>query len=302
MGVNPNPDRILIVGAGGMLGHAVHRVFASRGSPVMGTLRAASPPPGESPELDYLTGVDATCLATVERAIETFRPTAIVNAAGLKHADADPDRMTAVNALFPRRLASLARSMGIYLIHFSTDGVFDGTAGPYDELSLPGPNDPYSTTKYLGEVEGEGALTIRTSMIGRAINGGSNLVDWALGQRGKTIAGYSGVRFSGLPVSEIAGFLHERVFAAGNYPHGLFHLAADPIDKFSLLRLILDRWVADDVTLVEDGSVQLDRTLTTLRSGDFGGYRAPPWPEMIDAMYNFYRSPAASVPGAAAPA
>ena len=137
-------------------------------------------------------------------------------------------------------------------------------------------------------------------MVGRAINGGSNLVDWALAQSGKTIRGYSNVRCTGLPVTEIGTFVCDRILAGGNLQHGLFHLAAEPIDKFSLLRMILDRWGADDVELVDDGSVQLDRTLTTLRSRDFGDYRSPPWAEMIDAMYQFYRSPANLVPGAAA--
>ena len=307
MVVNPalgDEVRILILGAAGMLGHALHRVLAARGFAVTGTVRTPLPPSSKTCRpLEFLTGVDALSLPTVEQAIASFAPTAIVNAIGLKDATAaESERLLAVNALFPRRLAALARSRGIYLVHFSTDGVFDGAAGGYDERSLPSPNNLYSTSKYLGEVEGEGALTIRTSIIGRAIEGGSNLVDWALAQRGKTISGYSGVRFTGLPVGEIARFLHDRIFAAGNFRHGLFHLAAAPIDKLSLLRLILDRWGADDVTLVEDGSVQLDRTLTSLRSGDFGGYRAPPWPEMIDDMYRFYCPSAASVPGETASA
>lgn len=274
-----------------MLGFALHRHFASAGHTVAGTVRAATGPSHPAcAGLDYLGQVNGCEFDSVEAAILRFAPSIVVNAIGVKHAadEAGLRAMFAINGVLPRLLAQFTAGRAIRLIHFSTDGVFDGRSGSYDETCRPNPYSFYALSKFVGEPGGRHVLTIRTSMIGRAIGAEDNLVDWALAQRGASIAGFSNVRFSGLPVHEIANFLHDRVLAHGYDIGGLFHLAASPVDKYSLLTMVLERWGIKDVHVESRPEPCSDLSLKTIRGDDFGGYRAPEWPRLIHEMHQFY--------------
>lgn len=284
-------SRILILGAAGMLGFALHRLLTDSGWYVRGTVRSPAPPPHPAcVDLDYATDVDVCDLRSVEQAINEFGPKTVVNAIGVKRAcgEAELLNMFAVNGGFPRRLAPITANRRISLVHFSTDGVFDGTEGGYDERSLPSPPDAYGLSKFLGEATAGRVLTIRTSMVGRGLLSDQGLVDWVLAQRGSRVRAHSKAVFSGLPVDEIARFLRDHVLNTA--PQGLFHLAAEPIDKMSLLEQVLSRWNVDDVALEMDEDVRVNRSLKSVRAEEFGGYKAPPWPEMINNMYDFYNS------------
>src|SRR6185295_3880004 len=108
-----------------------------------------------------------------------------------------------VNSLLPHRLAVGCRSLGAQLVHLSTDCVFSGTRGSYSESDLPDPVDTYGRSKLVGEATAEGAITLRTSMIGQGLSRKSGLIDWFLSQRGP-IQGYRNAIFSGLTTSELA--------------------------------------------------------------------------------------------------
>ena len=68
---------------------------------------------------------------------------------------------------FPHQLAQICREKNIRLIHMSTDCVFSGNKGIYTENDPSDADDLYGKTKFLGEVDYPGCLTIRTSIIGR---------------------------------------------------------------------------------------------------------------------------------------
>ncbi|MCV5738422.1 sugar nucleotide-binding protein, partial [Escherichia coli] len=66
------------------------------------------------------------------------------------------------------------------LIHFSTDCIFNGEKGNYDDGSLSNVIDMYGKSKYLGEVYGDKTLTLRTSLIGHELKSSYSLIDWFL--------------------------------------------------------------------------------------------------------------------------
>lgn len=282
---------ILILGASGMLGFALHRIFHDGGYAVTGSLRSARAPQQTACSgLTYKFGFDVTDFSRVEELIDDLRPDVVINAVAIKRASGEEEvlRMFEVNAGFPQRLAHVTGGRGIQFVHFSTDAVFDGTTGGYDESSLPNPHGPYALSKFLGEPTEPGALTIRTSMIGRALGKGDGLVDWLLDQRGSTVAGHSASLFSGLPVDEIARFVMTNVIATPTAPTGVYHLAAEPIDKCTLLRLVLEVWGVDDINLEREDSVRINRTLATRRAEELGNYHAPSWPALIGNAHSFY--------------
>jgi dTDP-4-dehydrorhamnose reductase len=102
-----------------------------------------------------------------------WEPEIIINAAAFTAVDAceeDVDTAFAANALGPRNLAEGARLVGSYLLHISTDYVFDGTSPlPYLEWDAPNPMSVYGRSKLAGEREVQsllpGASVVRSSWI-----------------------------------------------------------------------------------------------------------------------------------------
>jgi dTDP-4-dehydrorhamnose reductase len=139
--------RVLVTGAGGMLGHDVARAGERAGHGLVLLDRGA---------------LDVTDAAAVTRALETARPDAVVNCAAwtdVDGAESHPEQARAVNADGAGNLARAAGGHGIPLLHVSTDYVFDGQAPlgaggeprAYAESDPTGPLSVYGATKLEGE-------------------------------------------------------------------------------------------------------------------------------------------------------
>lgn len=100
--------------------------------------------------------LDITDRVGVFKAVENYKPDAIVNAAAYTAVDkAESDSKTAelVNKVGPENLAIAAARNNSFFIHVSTDYVFDGTATqPYKESDMTNPLGVYGSTKLLGEI------------------------------------------------------------------------------------------------------------------------------------------------------
>ena len=109
----------------------------------------------------------------IRQQIRAQRPNLIINAAAhtaVDLAESEPDAAFAINAIAPGILAEEAKALGIPLIHYSTDYVFDGSKpAPYTEADTPNPLSVYGRSKLAGEraiaaVGGE-YLILRTSWV-----------------------------------------------------------------------------------------------------------------------------------------
>lgn len=230
-------------------------------------------------------GIDATDLPSVRAVVREFRPHVLVNAVGLiKQLPGGNQRRAAirVNALLPHDLHEVAASVGARTLHFSTDCVFRGDRGGYAEDEHSDAVDVYGRTKYLGELDGNGALTLRTSIIGRQLRGTESLVEWFLSQAPGRVRGYTRAIYSGVTTDHIAELVGHVV---ADYPelHGLYHLSGPRISKYDLLCIV--RNVLDvDVEIEPDDGVALDRSLDDRRFRDRTGLLTPSWKDMIVQM------------------
>lgn len=290
--------RVLVLGATGLLGSTIFRVLAADpGLDTVGTLR--------SPELarffpraaeERLVQVDALDnLASLGDVLEAAAPDVVINCLGTPRAEWSRfERLIELFALVPHRLGQLCSRRGIRLIHVSSDGVFSGRSGGYVEGDVTDATDPYGIAKQLGEVEGRQALTLRTSIIGHSLRGDSGLVDWLLAQSG-SCRGYSEAIFSGLPTVVLARIMRDVILPRAEL-EGVYHLAAAPISKFDLLRLVAARY-GKDIDIVADAGHARNLSLSPLKFQRATGYTAPPWPDLIDAMYRDHASNVQDVQG-----
>ncbi len=105
--------------------------------------------------------------------VRALRPDVIVNAAAhtaVDKAEGEPDRATLLNATAPAVLAREAQALGAWLVHYSTDYVFDGSGdSPWRESDPTGPVSVYGTSKLAGEqaIQATAArhLILRTSWV-----------------------------------------------------------------------------------------------------------------------------------------
>jgi dTDP-4-dehydrorhamnose reductase len=281
---------VLVLGATGMLGTAVVRVLSeSSNLVVFGTVRTESSKRffNEAIAKNLLAGVDVEQQDSLEQAFNIARPNIVINCVGLikqLSGVADPLQVIPINALLPHRLAYLCKDISARLIHISTDCVFDGSRGRYRETDSFDAKDLYGISKYLGEVSYAHTITLRTSIIGHELQSAHSLVSWFLSQEAKC-KGYKKAIFSGLPTVVLAQIIRDVVI-----PHkklsGIYHIAAQPINKFDLLTLISEIY-RKSIQIIADENVVINRSLNATKFHDVTGYVVPEWPELVRTMHAY---------------
>ena len=282
--------KVLVLGVSGMLGNAVLRVFAQGDDySVVGSARSAGVLRLLPPELreQVICGVDVENTDSLVGLFTLARPDVVINCIGLVKQLAEADDPLAaipINSLLPHRLARLCDVAGARLIHMSTDCVFAGTRGMYGEQDLPDAQDLYGRSKYLGEVDYPHAVTLRTSIIGHELSSAHSLVGWFLAQQGP-VKGFTRAIFSGLPTMELARVTRDFVIPNAEL-QGLYHVSADPINKFELLKLVAQSY-GKSTTIMPDEQLVIDRSLDSSRFRQITGYQPPAWPELVRRMHEF---------------
>lgn len=285
--------RILVLGASGMLGNAVAKVFAASGQhKVWGTIRSSGSRYFFA-ELGHLQLIPNLDVLDEDALLSTFtqvQPEVVINCVGvikqLNNAN-DPLAVLPINAMLPHKLSRLCHLTGARLIHVSTDCVFSGRKGNYVESDLSDAEDLYGKSKFIGELhDNPHAITLRTSIIGHELNSHHALVDWFLNQQGK-IKGYTQAVFSGLPTFELARVMLDYVLLNPDL-YGLYHVSAAPISKFDLLRLIAKEY-AKDIEIEAYHEFAIDRSLDSSRFRAATGYCAPAWPDLIAMLHDNYK-------------
>jgi len=139
--------KLLVTGAGGLLGSAVAKIASDRHT-VFSGFRRRAPKFGNPVLMDLLN------LERVHRVVLTLKPDAIIHAAALTDVDkceAEKRVATKVNYEATKTISAAAARTGAYLLYVSTDAVFDGERGMYRETDRPNPINHYGLTKLMGE-------------------------------------------------------------------------------------------------------------------------------------------------------
>jgi dTDP-4-dehydrorhamnose reductase len=260
--------RILIFGAGGMLGHKLVQVLSSTND-VHGTFRdgvVEHPSLDSIPKTISLPEFRPRMKPQFDSAIETTSPDVVINAIGIIKQLPDSKNVITtltINSIFPHRLAQLAAEFGFRLITISTDCVFRGDRGNYSEDDIPDAVDLYGKSKNLGEVTSGNCLTLRTSIIGHELGSAHSLVDWFLSNSGGKVKGYANAIYSGFPTVVFASIINNLIHAHPELS-GLYHVSSDAISKYDLLTLINDAYDAGSRSSAMN-DFRIDRSLDSTR-------------------------------------
>jgi dTDP-4-dehydrorhamnose reductase len=168
------------------------------------------------------------------------------------------------------------------MVQISTDCVFSGNKGGYTEADTPDPEDLYGRSKLLGEVAGPECLTVRTSMIGRELTRQSGLLEWILSNGNGRVRGYTNAIFSGFTTRALGEVL-ARIIQERPDLTGLYHVASEPISKYTLLKKIASAFALR--TEIEPyAEFRCDRSLDGTRFRLAMDWQPPTWDAMIAGL------------------
>ena len=141
-------ERVLITGAGGMLGNAIYPYFSERFADVTATDKDTNEA--------WISYLDVRDTPELRRHFDSMKPTIVLHLAActdLEFCEVHPGVAKATNADATEAVAKLCEEFGATLVYISTAGVFDGEKeGFYTEADAPNPIMVYGQTKYDGEL------------------------------------------------------------------------------------------------------------------------------------------------------
>jgi dTDP-4-dehydrorhamnose reductase len=187
----------------------------------------------------------------------------IINCIGIikPHMTSSMENSIFINSLFPHQLAKYCNSKNIKLIHITTDCVFSGNSGTYDENSKHDCLDEYGKSKSLGETDN--CMTIRTSIIGEEIHSKVSLVEWVKSMKSKTVNGFTNHIWNGMTTLQYAKIC-ELIIKKELFENGIFHVYSNKVDKRTLVSKISEAYELNITVNPYTAPKAIDRSLTTV--------------------------------------
>lgn len=269
-------NRVLLLGATGMIGHQVFNYLKKNSDFVLYNISYIKKLQADSVLLD------ARDEQNFIDKITSVKPHIIINCIGIliNGSDADPENAIFLNSYIPCRLARLADKINAKLIHISTDCVFSGDKKePYVETDEKDGRGVYAKTKGLGEVVNEKHLTLRTSVVGPELKSdGEELFHWFMSQS-DDISGFTKAIWSGVTSIELAKAVK---WSIDHRITGLYHVTNNSsISKYDLLQLF-QKYTKKNINIKPFDGENFDKSFIDTRL--LIGYKIPPYDQMISDM------------------
>lgn len=241
--------KVFIFGASGMLGSYLHKYIINSIPVTREHLDAARI--GKNEFNDQLTKLGITS------------EDVIVNAIGvINKRKKEPLEFMIVNSVFPRLLADYCENISVKLIHISTDCVFSGLAGHYNENYIPDEDSVYGRSKALGDPNN--CTVIRASIIGENRMNNLDLLEWVRSHEHTKITGWVNHIWNGVTCLELAKVC-EWIINNDFYWKGVKHVYSPTIvNKAELIEMINDIYELNNEIEKVSAPVYCDRTLTSV--------------------------------------
>jgi dTDP-4-dehydrorhamnose reductase len=293
--------KILILGGNGMIGHKIFQVLNEdfKNTWVLIRKKKRDLPYVNFFNSNIIEGFELEDDKTLFSFLDNFNPDIIINAVGItirRGVNEKISKSIFINSLLPNLLEDwVDRMPNKRLIHLSTDCVFNGELGSYNEESIPNATDIYGRTKILGEVKGSNTITLRSSMIGRELENFTELFEWVISQKGSRIKGFNNAIYSGITTIRMARYIKLIIM---NFPKlsGLFNVSSEPISKYNLIKL-LNKNFDLNLTIEIENSYKTNKVLDSGKFFNLISLSPPTWEDLIielkdDSIINqkFYKN------------
>jgi dTDP-4-dehydrorhamnose reductase len=183
---NSIKNRIFITGANGMLGQRVTGYYSQKGKvELLACSLEEKSFINHNGSVEYFS-CDITNREKIKNAVYDFCPDYILNLAAYTNVDeseVEREKAWKANVKAVEYFAEAARAIDAHIIHISSDYIFDGKNGPYNEDAIPNPLGYYGRTKLASEnvlkISGVPYTILRTNVLyGIAVNHNSDFVKW----------------------------------------------------------------------------------------------------------------------------
>lgn len=242
-------EKVLVLGATGMLGSQIFRVLSKETSlKVVGTSNIQTASCAK-----FVVGHDS-----LNRLLELTKPDFVINCIGKipqksssKFKPANFIKMFKINSLFNIRLSNLCKKNGFVLIQIQTDCVYKGNKGPYSEKSRKNAWDIYGLTKRIGERSSKNQINIRTSIVGKETNSCSSLFAWFENtSQNSCINGYVNHLWNGVTTNVFAKLCHGIIMNSTIRNLDTHLVPANYVSKYELLYFFKQHLNRNDIKIV----------------------------------------------------
>jgi dTDP-4-dehydrorhamnose reductase len=240
---------VLIAGASGLLGSNLAMDYSSEYRVIASYYQN---------KID-IEGCSCLKLDFTSEVVLGVKPNVIINCIALTNVDEcerDPKKARLVNVETTKNIVKLAKRCSSYLVHISTDSVFDGKKGKYKETSRTNPINVYADTKLESEKIAKGTCIVRTNIYGWNLLDKMSLAEWILDnlENGKEMNGFTDVYFTPILVNNLGlvirkliekrykGVLH----VAGSQRTSKYNFAVKIAEVFGLDKKLIKKWSVDD--------------------------------------------------------
>jgi len=170
-----------------------------------------------------------------------------------------------VNTIFPNYLARECENKDIAMYHITTDCIYSGDKGHYNESDKCDAYDDYGLSKWMGE--NQNICNIRTSIIGEETKNKRSLLEWAKSQKGNEINGYTNHYWNGVTCLQFAKILDYLIQYNIYWSGDARHIFSESVSKFELLNIISHYFNLSLKISPVEASIYCDRTLDTAYYG-----------------------------------
>lgn len=187
-----------------------------------------------------------------------------------------------INSLFPVILSSVCDKYGVKMFHITTDCVFSGKNGNYNENSEHDEVNDYGMSKSLGELCS--ATIIRTSIIGEEINNKRSLVEWIKSNRNCEINGFKNHIWNGVTCLQLSKIIRE-IIDNNLFWNGVKHIYSPrKVSKYELVSMVNDIYNLNIKINPINTEEKCDKSITSIYQNDFN---IPDLYEQIKEMKEF---------------
>ena len=244
---------VLIVGSNGMAGHVISTYLKKVGYHVTTMARSSA---------DIMLDIENTTM--VGETFSKIDVNYIINCIGLLVNDSisRPDKAALINSWFPHYLEHKFINTNTKIIHLSTDCVFNGSNGPYNEDDLHTETNFYGKSKSFGEINNNKDVTFRMSIIGpEKKQNGTGLFNWIINNKESIVPGWENAWWNGMTTLQLAKCI-DTYIKNPNF-NGIYHLVNNRvlINKYDLLCKINDIFELNKVVVRTIGPKTINKVL-----------------------------------------